>query len=161
MDDNPDFEVGKARAIMVQCGFCYVLSCLYKAASNRSCKRTKLVWLQGTREMHAGESTFTSSMLDQDWGIYLKQKEDLSQARPYALTAHRYQVAHNLMGYSEDPFVLSGDIFEMNSFIPEENDIVTVVRAYQSRIHLAYIMCNDEQGVKLASELFGKVPEKN
>ena len=99
--------------------------------------------------------------LDQDWGIYLKQKEDLSQARPYALTAHRYQVAHNLMGYSEDPFVLSGDIFEMNSFIPEENDIVTVVCAYQSRIHLAYIMCNDEQGVKLASELFGKVPEKN
>ena len=99
-------------------------------------------------------------LLNGDFAIYHKQFLALSQLQPWKNSKHPWQMVQNLMGLSENPFLLKGDIFDIESYSPEANNRINIVSSYMWRIILFHYLCNDEEGADLALDLFKKHPRK-
>ena len=89
--------------------------------------------------------------LDHDCAIYGNQLKSFSMLVMYSIILMRWQVIRNLLGNSENPHLLIGDVFDVSKF--ESNERTTVVAIYQDTIDLAYFMCDDVIGAEQASKL--------
>ena len=69
-------------------------------------------------------------------------------------------MAQNLMGLSDDPFVLKGDAYCFDKTEFESMEISTVISVYNSLVYLAYFMCDDVNGADWALELYTMYTEE-
>ena len=74
--------------------------------------------------------------------------ESFGQLRANAQARRKWQVARNLMGLSNDAFVLKGDVFSTDTSSTSSVDTQTTVNTYCNLVDLAHFMCDDENGAE-------------
>ena len=98
--------------------------------------------------------------LSEDWEVYTNQMSSLQKMQPCNQSKHLWQVAQNLMGLSDDPFVLKGKAYSFDESEFETMEISTVVSVYNSLVYLAYFMCDEVNGADRVLELYKMYTEE-
>lgn len=88
--------------------------------------------------------------MDQDFEIYGKQLKALKHMRQHNFTLYERQVVQNLLGLSENPLRLKGEIFDIDTLDADRN-LVSIVRFRQ--LDLALLMNDDATGAEIAYQL--------
>lgn len=98
--------------------------------------------------------------LSEDWEVFTNQMSSLRKMQPCNQSKHLWQVAQNLMGLSDDPFVLKGKAYSFDESEFGLMEISTVVSVYNSLVYLAYFMCDEVNGADRVLELYKKYTEE-
>lgn len=88
--------------------------------------------------------------MDHDFDVYGKQLKSINQLRQYNFTLYERQVVQNLLGHTDNPFILKGEIFDIDKLEADRN-LVSIVRFRE--LDLALLMNDDENGAKIACRL--------
>lgn len=163
LERGPEFEVVKSRTI-----FLSYVSVLHSCMILRRCLPSLLSGYKAGRATGDVESAHwcilfyldfswymgqTLKDLDEDWSLYTKEMETLSQLRQCTVAKQSWQAARNLMGLSDDPYVLKGDIFDIDAFEAGKPDKNLIVCCRFRQIDLAFFMGDDRTGAEIAHKL--------
>eukprot|EP00539_Tryblionella_compressa_P002299 CAMPEP_0178748948 /NCGR_PEP_ID=MMETSP0744-20121128/9148_1 /TAXON_ID=913974 /ORGANISM="Nitzschia punctata, Strain CCMP561" /LENGTH=799 /DNA_ID=CAMNT_0020402327 /DNA_START=49 /DNA_END=2449 /DNA_ORIENTATION=+ len=165
-----EYEVARSRTLFVTHGFVLHASLPYQKCAQRLLEGYRSGMSTGDTEnacwnayVYCDISFYTGKnlrRLSADWEVYTNQMFSLQKMQPCNQSKHLWQVAQNLMGLSDDPFVLKGKAYSFDETEFETMGISTVVSVYNSLVYLAYFMCDDINGADWALELYTKYTEE-
>ena len=93
--------------------------------------------------------------LDKDYAFYANQMKSHDQTMQYNLSRLHWQTVRVLLGQSDDPLVLKGDIFDMDVEAKAYDKDRVIKNSFKLRqLNLYRLMCEDKVGAKFATQLW-------